>query len=45
MKSRLVLDEARVSSSAPWIKCDNKTYLLHHLEGGSGKRFQENERK
>jgi len=39
MKLRLVWDEARVLLSAPWIKCDNRTYLLHYLEGANGKRF------
>jgi len=39
MKLRLELNEARVSSSAPWIKCDNKTYLLQYLEGANSKRF------
>jgi hypothetical protein len=39
MKLRLDFNEARVSSSAPWIKCDNKTYLLHYLEGANNKRF------
>jgi hypothetical protein len=39
MKLRLELNEARVSSSAPWIKCDNKTYLPHYLEGANRKRF------